>query len=135
MSRKVEECKPLTEGGVEQGDGAGDGRWPDIRRHEGRAVQVVPMKPKLQPPGTQRLKLQCDILLSNSAFEFNSRRSMKGGKLSVDEIAIKEKRAEALRKADASEKEASSGGGGGEEGGGGIGGMNGGDNPDGVMTW
>jgi hypothetical protein len=60
---------------------------------------------------------------------------MKGGKLSVDEIAIKEKRAEALRKADASEKEASSGGGGGEEGGGGIGGMNGGDNPDGVMTW
>ena len=32
------------------------------------------MKPKLKPPGTKRLKLNCDILLSTSAFKFNLRR-------------------------------------------------------------
>ena len=32
------------------------------------------MKPKLKPPGTERLKLKCDILLSTSAFKFNLRR-------------------------------------------------------------
>ena len=32
------------------------------------------MKPKLKPPGTKRLKLKCDILLSTSAFNFNLRR-------------------------------------------------------------
>jgi hypothetical protein len=32
------------------------------------------MKTKLKPPGTKRLKLRCDILLSNSAFEFKLRR-------------------------------------------------------------
>jgi hypothetical protein len=32
------------------------------------------MKPKLKLPGTQRLKLKCDILLSNFAFKFNLRR-------------------------------------------------------------
>jgi hypothetical protein len=32
------------------------------------------MEPKLKPPGTKRLKLKCDILLSNSAFKFNLRR-------------------------------------------------------------
>jgi hypothetical protein len=39
----------------------------------GRAVQVDPMRPKLKPPGTKRLKLKCDILLSTSAFKFNLR--------------------------------------------------------------
>ena len=29
------------------------------------------MKPKLKPPGTKCLKLECDILLSTSAFKFN----------------------------------------------------------------
>jgi hypothetical protein len=38
------------------------------------AVQVEPIKPKLKPPGTKRLKLNCDILLSASAFKFNLRR-------------------------------------------------------------
>ena len=33
----------------------------------GRAVQVDPMKLKLKPPGTKRLKLKCGILLSTSA--------------------------------------------------------------------
>jgi len=32
------------------------------------------MKPKLEPPGTKRLKLNCDILLSTSAFQFKLRR-------------------------------------------------------------
>jgi hypothetical protein len=35
------------------------------------------MKPKLKPPGTERLKLKCDILLSTSAFKFNVRRCTK----------------------------------------------------------
>ena len=40
----------------------------------GKAVQVDPVKPKLKTLGTKRLKLQCDILLSTSAFKFNLRR-------------------------------------------------------------
>jgi hypothetical protein len=40
----------------------------------GRPVQVDPIKPKLKPPGTKRLKLNCDILLSTSALKFNLRR-------------------------------------------------------------
>ena len=35
------------------------------------------MKPKLTPPGSKRLKLKCDILLSHSAFKFNLRRYTK----------------------------------------------------------
>ena len=31
------------------------------------------MKPKLKPPGTKRLKLDCDMLLSTAAFKFNLR--------------------------------------------------------------
>jgi len=40
----------------------------------GRTVQVDPIKPKLKPPGAKRLKLDCDLLLSTSAFKFNVRR-------------------------------------------------------------
>ena len=32
------------------------------------------MKPKLKPPGTERLRLKCDILLSSSAFKSDLRR-------------------------------------------------------------
>jgi len=39
----------------------------------GRAVQVDPIKPKLQPPVAKRLKLNCDILPSASAFIHNLR--------------------------------------------------------------
>ena len=42
--------------------------------YHGRAVQVDPVKPLLKPPGTKRLKVMCDILLSTSAFKFNLRR-------------------------------------------------------------
>jgi hypothetical protein len=43
-------------------------------------VQVDPIKAKLNPPGTERLKLECDIrvLLSTSAFNFNLRRYNMG---------------------------------------------------------
>jgi hypothetical protein len=35
------------------------------------------MKPKLKPPGTKRLKVKRDMLLSTSAFKFNLRRYTK----------------------------------------------------------
>ena len=37
-------------------------------------MQVDPITPTLKAPGTKRLKLKCDILLSTSAFTFNLRR-------------------------------------------------------------
>ena len=37
-------------------------------------MQVDPIKPTLKPPGTQRLKLKYDEVLSNFAFKFNLRR-------------------------------------------------------------
>jgi len=36
-------------------------------------AQVEPFKPKLKPPETKRLKLNCDALLTTSAFKFNLR--------------------------------------------------------------
>jgi hypothetical protein len=67
---KKDECTSLAEG--QDSSGAGSGR----RAGEGRgeAVQVDPMKINLKPPGTKRLKLQSDVLLSTSAFKFNLRR-------------------------------------------------------------
>jgi len=44
------------------------------RQPHGRAVQLDPIKPELKPPGTKRLKVKCDMLLSNSAFKLNLRR-------------------------------------------------------------
>jgi len=37
-------------------------------------VQVDPIKPTLKAPGTKRLKLEYDVLLSNLAFKFILRR-------------------------------------------------------------
>jgi len=37
------------------------------------------MKPTLKAPGTKRLKLKCDKLLSNFVFNFNLRRHRTGG--------------------------------------------------------
>jgi hypothetical protein len=42
-----------------------------------RAVQVDPIKPELKPPGTKRLILNIDILLSTSAFKIDLRRYTK----------------------------------------------------------
>jgi len=39
----------------------------------GRAVQVDPIKPALKAPGTKRLELIYDGLVSNFAFNFNPR--------------------------------------------------------------
>jgi len=44
-------------------------------------VQLDPIKPKLKPPRTKRLKLECDELLSIFAFNFNLRRFMMGSDL------------------------------------------------------
>ena len=44
------------------------------REHHGRAVQVDPIKPELKAPGTKRLKLSSEVLLSFCAFKFNLRR-------------------------------------------------------------
>jgi hypothetical protein len=55
-------------------------------RHHGRAVQVDPIKPKLKPPGTKRLKLQYDEPLSKYAFKFNLRRyTMDGANVEIAE--------------------------------------------------
>ena len=40
-------------------------------------MQVNPIKPLLKAPGTKRLKLECDILLSDSASKLNLRRYIK----------------------------------------------------------
>ena len=40
-------------------------------------MQVHPIEPKLKPPGIERLKLNCDELLSNLAFKINLRRYMQ----------------------------------------------------------
>ena len=37
-------------------------------------MHVDPMNPMLKPPGSKRLKLNCDTLLSSFAFKFNLRR-------------------------------------------------------------
>jgi hypothetical protein len=42
---------------------------PQRRNRPGRVVQVDPIKPKLNPPGTKRLKLECDTAF-NFYFKF-----------------------------------------------------------------
>jgi hypothetical protein len=56
-------------------------------------VQVDPMKPKLNPPGTKRLKLNCDTLLSSYAFKVDLRRYIEesGDATRVDLKACKAK--------------------------------------------
>ena len=56
----------------------------DAARRPGRAVQVDPIKPALKAPGTKRLKLKYDELLSNLAFKFNLRRYT----LVLDEVSM-----------------------------------------------
>ena len=74
-------CKPLRVGRhVHQ---LGDGRL--AAAAVGGAVQVAPIKPKLKPPGTERLRLNIDILLSTSAFKINLRRYRWVG-LGTDDI-------------------------------------------------
>ena len=46
----------------------------------GRAVQVDPIKPTLTAPGTKRLKMEFDDLLSSLGFKFNLRRYIWGAR-------------------------------------------------------
>jgi hypothetical protein len=73
----VDECKPLEFGDRNSAPTCGDASTGSFTLL-GRAVQVDPMKPKLKPPGTERLKLKCVILLSTSAFKFDLRRYSSG---------------------------------------------------------
>jgi hypothetical protein len=52
-------------------------------------VQVDPIKPTLEAPGIERLKLEHEELLSTFAFRFNSRRCTLGGSR-VEEEAVGE---------------------------------------------
>jgi len=52
-------------------------------------VQVDPIKPTLKAPGTKRLKLNYDKLLSNVAFKFNLRRYTRGAVMTGDEGGVK----------------------------------------------
>ena len=63
-----------------RGRGGGWGAGGEGPRAQGRAVQVEPMKPILKPPGTKRLKLKYDKLLSillQVAFNFKLRHYTK----------------------------------------------------------
>jgi hypothetical protein len=76
--------------GVPVTSGADSGLW---KRANGtsngllvRGCQVDPMKPKLKPPGTKRLKLECDVLLSEFDSNLNLRRYIMG--LVVDQSVL-----------------------------------------------
>jgi aspartyl-tRNA synthetase len=54
------------------------------------AVQVDPIKPMLKAPGSERLKLKCDDMLSNFAFNFNLRRFISGIRRFLEDRAFLE---------------------------------------------
>ena len=41
-------------------------------------MRIYPIKPALKAPGSERLKLKCDDMLSSFAFKFNLRRCNVG---------------------------------------------------------
>ena len=91
LSWKVKECKPLALGVLAElppGEIFHAGAGAVLRdahqvqdRAQGRAVQVDPMTPKLKAPGTKRLKLEYDGLLSKPGFKFKLRRCNKDFRL------------------------------------------------------
>jgi hypothetical protein len=68
------------------------------RVHQGRPVQVDPIKPTLKAPGTKRLKLEFDELLSDSGFEFKLRRYTKVAGQSVDPLIFSTSRFALVRR-------------------------------------
>ena len=93
--------------GRHQGE-AGEGRRGDRRgrqavvaglkrRHRGKAVQVEPMKPTLKAPGTKRLTLKYDKLLSSFGFNFNLRRYIAACKWHVKQERERERERERAR--------------------------------------
>jgi len=66
LSSNVNECKPLVGGQGGRTAGRDTFRRRGTQRgwlEPGKAVQVGPMKPTLNAPGTKRLKLKLDELL------------------------------------------------------------------------
>jgi hypothetical protein len=57
-------------------------------------MQIDPFKPKLKPPGTTPLKLECHTLHSTFAFKFSWRRYTKGKTQSEQAVAAEEVRLE-----------------------------------------
>ena len=52
-------------------------------------MQVKPITPQLKPPGTKRMKLNCDALLSKFAFRINLRRYIKAAaRTGVDAVLV-----------------------------------------------
>jgi hypothetical protein len=72
----VDECRSL--------DGGGAGAAPN---QPGEVVQVDPIKPTFKAPGTKRLNLNYDKLLSSFAFKFNLRRTSLDSERSSLELA------------------------------------------------
>jgi hypothetical protein len=62
----VDECKPLI-------DGVDSWQKHAAMADLGRTVQVDPIKTRVESVPGQRLKLKCDDVLSNVAFNFNLR--------------------------------------------------------------
>jgi hypothetical protein len=73
----MDECGPLGGGGV-LADRVRQPLLPPQLRRPGEAVQSEPMKPKLKAPGTKRLKLKYENMLSRFAFKCNLRRHVWG---------------------------------------------------------
>jgi len=77
----VDECKPLPDGvprpSGDQAVGELHQLEPGREQPQGRAVQVDPVKSRLKPPGTKRLKLKYEGPLSNFGFKFILRRYSK----------------------------------------------------------
>jgi hypothetical protein len=71
----------LTSGGG-RGVGSGGGGG-SVQIAYGRAMQVNPIKPMLKAPGTDRLRLKIDQLLSTSAVKCNLRRYITGAHCTV----------------------------------------------------
>ena len=73
----MDECKPLLDGAHQLRSTA----WPHRAARadkQGWAVQEDPIKPTLKAPGTKRLKVKCEKLLSIFSFNLSLRRYSKG---------------------------------------------------------
>jgi len=68
-------------------------------------VQLDPIKPKLKPPGTKRLKLEYDGMLSDFGFKSNLRRYIKGAELTSKVAALEASLAAATAAAKAKREE------------------------------
>jgi hypothetical protein len=81
VASNINICQAVADGAalVHRGDGDPEvaGRVRGEGGHQGKAVQVDPIKPTLKAHATKRLKLEYGELLSSSAFNCNLRRYTK----------------------------------------------------------